>query len=410
MRLFYFDCFAGASGDMIVGAMLDLGLDFEDLKAGISRLNLDGYRLAARKVTKSGLSATKFEVELESRSQPHRGFGDIRALIEKSDLSEAVKRNSINVFLRLAEAEAEAHGKPVDEIHFHEVGAVDSIIDIVGASIGFEALGIERFVCSPLRLGHGTVHTEHGTLPIPAPGTAALLKGVPVYAGDMEGEFLTPTGAAIVTTFCTFGPMPASVVHKSGYGAGSREYRDLPNVLRIMLGETDSTAAGSRMLAEDGGEGQEKLEQGRVIVIETNVDDMNPQAYGYVFERAFDLGALDAFVTPVQMKKNRPGSLITILVAPEKLDVLAKMLVEETTTLGIRYYEANRQMLSRTIETVETKYGVIRIKVARLGDRTLHFQPEYEDCAQAARRESVPLIEVQAAATAVYRAKITDKE
>jgi uncharacterized protein (TIGR00299 family) protein len=407
MRLFYFDCFAGASGDMIVGAMLDLGLEIEEIKAGVSRLNLSGYRLSARKVIKSGLSATKFEVEVEPQSQPHRRFEDISNLIGESDLSSVVKKTSIDVFRRLAEAEAEAHGKPIDEIHFHEVGAVDSIIDIVGASIGFASLGIEQFVCSPLRLGHGTVQTEHGTLPIPAPGTAALLKGAPVYAGDLEGEFLTPTGAAILTTFCTFGPMPASVVRKTGYGAGSRDYRGLPNVLRITMGETDSAAACLGVSAGPGGEGPVKLEQGRVMVIETNIDDMNPQAYGYVFERAFDLGALDAFVTPVQMKKNRPGCLLTILAGPDKLDALAKMLVEETTTLGVRYYEATRQMLSRTIETVETEYGAIRIKVARHGDRTLRFQPEYEDCAQAARRASVPLIEVQAAATAVYRAKIT---
>jgi pyridinium-3,5-bisthiocarboxylic acid mononucleotide nickel chelatase len=408
MRLFYFDCFAGASGDMIIGAMLDLGLDLEELKTQISRLNLDGYHLSARKVIKSGLSATKFDVELEPQSQPHRTFKDIRNLIEESDLSEAVKRDSTNVFRRLAEVEAQAHGKPTEEIHFHEVGAVDSIIDIVGAAIGFASLGAEQFLCSPLRVGHGTVQTQHGTLPIPAPGTAALLKGVPVYSGDLEGEFLTPTGAAILTTYCTFGPMPASIFQKTGYGAGSRDYRELANVLRITMAETDSSAGQGPMGSSEAG-AKQSLEQGQVIVIETNIDDMNPQAYGYVFDRAFELGASDAFLTPVQMKKNRPGCLLTILAAPDRLDALAKMLVEETTTLGIRYYEASRQMLSRTIETVETKYGAIRIKVARHGGRTLHFLPEYEDCAQAARRSSVPLIEVQAEATALYRARVADK-
>jgi uncharacterized protein (TIGR00299 family) protein len=408
MRLFYFDCFAGASGDMIIGAMLDLGLDLEELKTQISRLNLGGYHLSAHKVIKSGLSATKFDVKLEPQSQPHRTFKDIRNLIEEADLSDVVKKDSTKIFRRLAEAEAEAHGKPIDEIHFHEVGALDSIIDIVGTCIGFASLGAEQFLCSPLRVGHGTVQAQHGTLPIPAPGTAALLKDVPVYSGDLEGEFLTPTGAAILTTFCTFGPMPASVFQKTGYGAGSRDHKGLANVLRITVAETDSSA-GLGPTGWSEAAGADNLEQDRVIVIETNIDDMNPQAYGYVFERAFELGALDAFLTPVQMKKNRPGCLLTILAGPERLDALANMLVEETTTLGIRYYEARRQMLSRTIETVETKYGVIRIKVARHGDRTLHFQPEYEDCAEAARQSSVPLIEVQAAATALYRARVADK-
>ncbi|HEY6329590.1 MAG TPA: nickel pincer cofactor biosynthesis protein LarC [Blastocatellia bacterium] len=407
MRLLYFDCFAGASGDMIVGAMLDLGLDFEELNAGISQLNLDGYRLSARKLTKSGISATKFEVELELKRQPHRGFHDIKHLVEQSGLNEAVKNVSIRVFQRLAEAEAEAHGKSIEEIHFHEVGAVDSIIDIVGASIGFGSLGIDQFVCSAIRTGFGTVNTEHGTLPIPAPGTLALLRGAPVYAGDVEGEFLTPTGAAILTTLCTFGPMPPSVVQKAGHGAGSRDYPGLPNVLRITVAEAHSAPDTETVSSDQRFAG---FEQDRVIVIETNIDDMNPQAYGYIFERAFELGALDAFITPVQMKKNRPGCLLTVLAAPEKLGSLAAMLVAETTTLGVRYYEAARQILSRTTDTVETKYGTIRIKVARRGTRTLHFQPEYDDCVEAARRASVSLIEVQSAAAAAYNLKFSDIE
>jgi len=407
MRLFYFDCFAGASGDMIIGAMLDLGLgfDLDALKAGVSQLGLDGYKLSARKVVKAGLSATKFEVALEHARQPHRGFRDIQKLIDQSGLSEAVKSNSLKVFRKLGEAEAEAHAKPIDEIHFHEVGAVDSIIDIVGAAIGFESLDIDRFVCSPMRIGFGTVNTEHGTLPVPAPGTASLLKGVPVYAGDREGEFLTPTGAAILTAFCTFGPMPECLINKTGYGAGAREYSGLPNVLRITMGEA-APSEGLDPMNSAAILDSQPLDQGRVVVIETNIDDMNPQAYGYVIERAFELGALDAFVTPVQMKKNRPGCLLTVLAAPEKLECMANMLVRETTTLGIRYYEAARQMLFRSIENVETQYGPIRIKVARHGGHTLHFQPEYEDCSRAAREHSAPLIEVQAAATAAYRALI----
>jgi len=397
-RALYFDCFAGASGDMIVGALLDLGLELPALEAKLAGLKLDGYALSAEKVTRSGIAATKFVVKIAPGPHPHRGLQSIKTLIEESALDAKVKADSIRVFEALGRAEAKAHGQPLEDVHFHEVGAVDSIVDIVGTCIALHLLGVEQMVASPLRVGSGTVETEHGLLPIPAPGTAGLLGGVPVYAGEIQGEFLTPTGAALLTSFCSFGVMPPMKIERTGYGAGSREYPGLPNVLRAIIGE--STESGAAPGTPQWGENAATL----VTVIETNIDDLNPQTYGYVFQRAFDLGALDVFVTSVQMKKDRPGSMLTVLSQPNKMDALITMLMEETTTLGVRYYEANRQVLARTIETVDTKYGPLRIKVARRGETVLHFQPEYDDCARAAKALRIPLIEVESEAAARYRA------
>ncbi|HEY7544537.1 MAG TPA: nickel pincer cofactor biosynthesis protein LarC, partial [Blastocatellia bacterium] len=379
----YFDCFAGASGDMIVGAMLDLGLDFASLKDQLSSLCLSGYELKAERVRRGAIAATRFIVEVDEHDQPARKLADIRRLIEESTLGDAVKSRSILVFEKLAEAEARVHGSTIEEVHFHEVGAVDSIIDIVGAMIGLEILNITRFHSSPLRVGKGTVQTAHGLLPVPAPGTAELLKGATVYSGEIEGEFVTPTGAAIVTSLCeTFGPMPQVMIERAGYGAGARDHRELPNVLRLIRFKADEA-----ITMRDS-----------VMIIETNIDDMNPQAYGFVMQRAFEAGALDVFMTATQMKKDRPGVLLTVLCKGEQLDSITDLLLAETTTLGVRYYEANRRVAERIIETVDTEYGAIRIKVAQSGARTLHFQPEYEDCAQAALQLKVSLIEVQRAA------------
>jgi hypothetical protein len=256
-------------------------------------------------------------------------------------------------------------------------------------------LGVDRFFCSPLRVGSGLIETEHGPLPVPAPATVELLKGVPVYAGELEGEFVTPTGAAIVATLCEgFGALPQMNVDGIGYGAGSRDPKSFPNALRLIVGQLE--------------QGAERDEQ--ILVLETNIDDMNPQAYGYVMERAFGLGALDVFMVPVQMKKDRPGVLLTALCKPEKADAIIEMLLVETTTLGVRYSEAKRRALERKIESVETQHGRVRVKVARDGARTLHFQPEYEDCARLAAETGAPLLEVQAAATAAYRQKLKDSE
>ncbi|MCI0489781.1 MAG: nickel pincer cofactor biosynthesis protein LarC [Blastocatellia bacterium] len=395
MRALYFDCFAGASGDMIVGALLNLGLELETLKRELSSLALKNYEISASPVKRSRIAATKFEVRTSPAPQPARHLSDIRALINNSSLSDRVKQTSVNAFERLAEAEARVHGTTIDKVHFHEVGAVDSIIDIVGAMIGFDVLGVERFFSSPLRLGHGSIRTEHGLMPIPAPATAELLRGVPVYAGELEGEFVTPTGAAIIVSLCEeFIPLPPVAISHTGYGAGSRDPEGFPNAMRLILGDmAEEESLGARSLGSFE----------RVTVIETNIDDMNPQVYGYVIERAFALGAIDAFLTPVQMKKDRPGTLLTILCGPEKRDTLIDMLLAETSTLGVRYYEANRRVLDRAIEEVETRYGRVRIKVAQQHSRTLHFHPEYEDCLRLARQAGVPLIEVQTAAAAAYR-------
>lgn len=398
MRAIYFDCFAGISGDMIIGALLDLGVDLESLSAQLSTLGLSGYQIKRERVMRSGIAAIKFDVVVDEREQPARTLADIRDIINKSELSEAVKAKALRVFERLAEAEAHVHATTPDRIHFHEVGAVDSIIDTVGAMIGLEMLGIERFYSSALRLGKGFVSTEHGLLPIPAPATAELLRGIPVYAGDLEGEFVTPTGAAIVSTLCEeFGPLPEIEIIGAGYGAGTRNPHGFPNAARLLLGEVRNKESSVKK-----GES--------ILIIETNIDDMNPQIFGFVMERAFALGALDVFMVSAQMKKSRPGVLLTILCEPERFDSITAMLLSETTTLGLRYYEAGRRVLERAIETVETRYGQVRIKVARDGARTLHFQPEYDDCARLAEQSNAPLLEVQAAASAAYRDLLKTRE
>ena len=412
MRAVFFDCFAGVSGDMIVGAQLDLGVDLESLKQQLSSFGLDGYEIKTRRVERSGIAATKFDVEVDETRQPARTLADIRSIIVGSGATDHVKDHAIRVFERLADAEARVHGTTPDKVHFHEVGAVDSIIDIVGAMIGFELLGVERFFCSPLRLGSGSANSEHGQLPIPAPATAELLRGVPVYAGELEGEFVTPTGAAIVKTLCEeFGALPSFRVARVGYGAGARNPDGFPNALRLMLGEIEE-AEGSAEPARIHRSGVATQANAyatadeTIIVIETNIDDMNPQVYGFVMERAFALGALDVFMTPVQMKKDRPGVLLTVLSKPVTVDAMIEMLLTETTTLGVRYHEARRRVLERATETVETPYGQVRIKVARDGARTLHFQPEYEDCVRVALAAKAPFQEVHSAAAAAYRNRV----
>ena len=400
MRVLYFDCFAGVSGDMTVGALIDLGVNVESLKQQLASLGLSGYEIKIDRVERSGIAATKFNVEVEPTPQPARHLADIREIIGNSKLSELARGRSLRAFERLAEAEARAHGTTVDAVHFHEVGAVDSIVDICGAMIGFEMLGVDRFISSPLRVGYGSVKAAHGLLPVPAPGTAEILRGVPVYAGDIEGEFVTPTGAAIVATLCeSFGHMPALSIERIGYGAGSRNPTGFPNALRLVLAESSAEGSPGR------GNRPSPEPENMVVVIETNIDDMNPQAYDYVIKQAFKLGALDVFVTPVQMKKSRPGVLLTALSGQPSADAIIDMLLAQTTTLGVRYYTAERRILARAVEMVETEYGSVRVKVATSGGRTLHSQPEYEDCARLAETAGVTPLEVQAAAGAAYRKK-----
>ena len=387
MKTLYFDCFAGASGDMILGAMVAAGVNQNVLREQLSRLNVDGFNLTFETVERSGLSATYARVET-AHEHKHRHLSDIKQIIENSGVSESAKTLAVQIFTRLAEAEARVHNEPVDHVHFHEVGALDAIVDIVGAAICFDLLKIDRFVSSPLHVGSGTIQMAHGRFPVPPPAVAELLKGVPFYSTDIQGELLTPTGAAIITTVCKdFGPIPRMTTDVTGYGAGTRQYQDFPNVLRVLLGET-----------EGDGEVDEKL-----WMIETNIDDMSPQLLGHVMDRAFELGALDCYFTPVQMKKNRPGVLLSVLCEREQKETLMTLLFTETTTLGVRSYEVERRALRRTTVRVETAYGAIDVKVAHLNGRVVNEMPEFEQVRAAATTAGVPLKVVEDATRSALR-------
>jgi pyridinium-3,5-bisthiocarboxylic acid mononucleotide nickel chelatase len=374
MKTLYFDCFAGASGDMILGALIAAGVDPEALQQQLRLLSVQGFEVSFETVNRSGISATYARVKTEEQ-HAHRHLSDVLKIIDKSELSQRVKDRASKIFKRLAEAEARVHNEPIDHVHFHEVGALDAIVDVVGASICFELLGIESFACSPLHVGSGMVEMDHGRFPVPPPAVAELLKGAPIYATDVKGELVTPTGAAIVTEVCSqFGPLPRIVVESTGYGAGTREYENFPNVLRVIVGEQVDRTADEQLW-----------------MLETNVDDLAPQMLGYVLEKALELGALDCYFTPIQMKKNRPATLISILCRPTDRDRFAEMLFSETTTLGVRSYAVERRALEREIVSVETRYGPIDVKVARLNGRVVTYMPEYEHCRAAARQAEVAL-------------------
>ncbi len=386
MSRIYFDCFSGASGDMIVGSLIDLGLPLDQLTRELQKLNLQNYSLSATKVVKAGLTATKFTVEA-GHEHVHRNLYTIESLIRESELNDRIKDSATRIFVRLAEAEARVHGSTIDKIHFHEVGAVDSIVDIVGACIGFELLGVEEILASPLNVGTGSVKAAHGILPVPAPATAELLKGIPIYSNHIEGELVTPTGAAILSTLAkSFGRLPAFEIETIGYGAGTRDTPGAANVLRVFKGERPSVSpfAGRVFGAHP------------VTVIEANIDDMNPQLYGYLQERLQKLGVLDTFVSPVQMKKNRPGSLLTVVTVPENFEAAVDAIFQETTTIGIRYYEADRRVLEREIVPIEIEYGIIQVKISRREGRIMNFSPEYEDCRGAAEKHGIPVKWIQA--------------
>lgn len=384
MKLAYFDCFSGISGDMTLGALLDAGCPLETMRAGLQGLHVPGWTLSAEKVWKNGMAATYAKVTTEDQSK-HRSLSAILEILEKSNLSVAVKQNSSAIFRKLGEAEATVHDVPIEKIHFHEVGAVDAIVDIVGACIGFEALGIERFACSALNVGGGTAKMAHGILPVPAPATAKLLQDKPTYSNGVQKELVTPTGAAIVATLCDqFGPQPAMSVSAIGYGAGAADLEGQPNVVRIMIGE----AAGKAVPAFDE----------EISVIEANLDDMNPQIYGYFLEKALAAGALDVYTTPVQMKKSRPGTLLTLLCKPQDAMALTSLIFAETTTFGVRTYAAHRRVLPREWVTVHTQFGDVRMKVARLNGHIRHAAPEFEDCKKLAEEKHVPLHQVMDAA------------
>lgn len=405
MRTLFFDCFAGASGDMILGALVAAGADARALQDQLALLDVSDFEVSFETVDRSGISATHARVRTSDEKQ-HRHLSAILKIISASRLSDTIKARASRIFERLGEAEARVHNVPVEKIHFHEVGAMDAIIDVVGACVGFELLAIDRFVSSPLHVGSGMVEMAHGRFPVPPPAVAELLRDAPVYATDIVGELVTPTGAAIISTVCAeFGALPRMRVAATGYGAGTREYKDFPNVLRVMIGETDeATTAREKTFNSESLIMREAL-----VMIETNLDDTTPQTLGYVSERAFALGALDCFLTPVQMKKNRPGVLVSILCRPVEQEALTKLLFDETTTLGVRSYEVERRALEREFVGVETEFGTINVKVARRDGRVSNVAPEFEDCRAAALKAGVPLHVVERAARAAFDAAAGEK-
>jgi len=392
MKQAYLDCFSGISGDMFLGALLDLGVPQERWFAELKKIPLGSYELKRTRTLRGHLVGTRIEICVRGK-QPSRKLRDIEALIGASALSAGVKEKVLKVFKRLAEVEGKLHHKPPEQVHFHEVGAVDSILDIVGTCVGLELLDISHFTCSPVNVGSGSVQAAHGSLPVPAPAALELLKDIPIFSSGVEGELVTPTGAALIATLAaSFGPIPAMKVERIGYGAGAREIPGQPNLARLLLGES-----AEPVTAQPGPPGDEV-----VSVIEANLDDMSPQLYGFFIDQALAAGALDVTCTPVQMKKDRPGILVSVLCTPEKSDALAQMLFEQTTTIGVRIYEARRKVLEREFVSVRTPYGAVKVKVAKREGKVLNVAPEYEDCLRLATEKNVPLKQVMMAAQAAY--------
>ncbi|MFQ6042083.1 MAG: nickel pincer cofactor biosynthesis protein LarC [Candidatus Poribacteria bacterium] len=426
MKIAYFDCFSGISGDMILGALIDVGLDEKRLKAELSKLKLQEYSIDFTKSVKHGITGTKADVKIleepkfnhhehsadeynvehdrhhhDKLSNSHKGrkcalrsttpsrfLKDIFALIDESSLSQKIKNNAKEIFDRLAAAEAKVHNASKETVHLHEVSAVDSIVDIVGAVIGIDLLDIAEVYASPISLGSGFVRCSHGVIPVPAPGTLELLSGVPVRQTDIRKELATPTGAAIITTLAKgFGAMPQMTIDKIGYGAGGRDLAEQPNLLRIIVGakkkDSPLIKAVRRCYDED-----------KIIALETNIDDMSAEIYGYLMEKLFSLGALDVFFTPIFMKKNRPATMLKALVENRHLEKIVDFIMTETTTFGVRFYEVERKKLRREFITAKTRYGDIRIKMGKSGDEVIKAVPEYEDCKKLAEANGVPIREV----------------
>ncbi len=387
-KIMFIEPFSGISGDMMVAALLDLGFSFEELQAKLALLPLKGYQLSSQKCSRSGIQALKFDVQM-GHEHAHRTFADIRAMIESSGLSPWVKEKSIEAFRRLAEAEGKIHGQPPEKVHFHEVGAVDSIVDIVGAMIAMESFLPVRIISAPVNVGQGTLECQHGTYPVPGPATQELLKGIPTYANNVTGELTTPTGATLLATLVEeFGSQPALKIRASGYGAGTRQTPGNANVLRITLGESVSEAGISP--------------EENVAVIVATIDDMSPQVYGYFQEKALAGGALDVYATPIYMKKNRPAMKVTCVCATADVDRLAEIIFRETTTIGVRYTIAQRKTLRREFLKVQTAFGVVTMKVSCMGPQAVNFIPEFEDCRRLAMEKGVALKEVQSAAIHAY--------
>jgi len=408
-RVLYFDCFSGISGDMALGALIDAGLPHDALKHALGSLALGEAHVHIERVLRAGVSATKFSVHEHAHGHghhhhepgethdahahhPHRSLAAIYQLIDSSNLTPRARDRAKSMFQRLAVAEAEIHQMPVDAVHLHEVGALDSIIDIVGIAFAIEWVNADRVVSSPLNVGGGMVHSAHGHFPVPAPATVKLLGDAPIYSGAVQKELVTPTGALIATTFASaFGPIPSMTVERVGYGAGDRDEPSTPNVLRVFIGqETAAVGTPERDPRDGGGD--------RVVVVECEIDDMNPQIFGVVMERLYAAGALEVFYVPVQMKKNRPGTLLTAIAPPDRRAAIADIVFAETTTIGLRHYEVDRECLTREIVEVQTPLGPVRFKVASRGGRVLNAQPEFDDCAALAAKHNRSVKDVQALA------------
>ena len=377
MRIAYFDCFSGASGDMILGSLIDAGLSRRGLREELKKLRIPNVRLKTERVLKAGLAATQVIVEGKNEKRTHRNLIEILRIIERSRVETYVKEKSKEIFRRIAWVEGKIHRTPMEEIHFHEVGGLDSIVDIVGSVWGIRQLGIEKIYVSKVNVGGGFVKCEHGILPVPAPATLSLMEGKPIFSSGVERELFTPTGAAILTTLGSgFGSMPPINIERIGCGAGRADLPH-PNLLRLIIGTSESAF------------GKE-----RVVVIETNIDDMNPQFYDYVMEKLFALKVLEVFVTPILMKKNRPGHLLTVICPSEMLASVTEFLLEETTTIGLRWHEEERAKADREIISHRTKYGRIRFKVSRWEGKVVNLSPEYEDCKRLALEKGVPLKQI----------------
>ncbi len=425
MRILYFDCFSGASGDMILGALIDAGVPLDDVRGALGSLAIEPEMVWTERVTRAGISATKFCVRGEELARDHahdhtgghrhddphddddprqqhqahthpheemhhgahRTLAEIGRLIDRSGLSAAGKVRARQLFDRLGEAEAAIHGTSMEQVHLHEVGALDSIIDIAGTVYALEALNVDRIVASPLNVGSGSIRSAHGLYPVPAPATARLLTGAPIYSGPQQAEMVTPTGALLVTGYASeFGAIPPMRLRAIGYGAGSRDFPDTPNVLRVLIGDAETAGA----------------EPHDVVVVEAEIDDMNPQIFGVVMDALLAQGALDVFYTPIQMKKNRPGTLLSVIAPPAARERLTATIFRETTTIGVRYREMRRECLDRETVTVETPAGPIRVKVARRNGEILNAAPEFDDCVRAAAEHGRPVKDIQALASKAF--------
>jgi pyridinium-3,5-bisthiocarboxylic acid mononucleotide nickel chelatase len=397
---------------MTIGALIDLGLELEYLQAELGKLPVDGYAVQAGRVVRSNISAMKFDVIMANAHDHdhhhhdhggghshhhHRKASQILGMISGSSLNANAKRIATAIFTKLAISEGKVHHIAPEEVEFHEVGAVDSIVDTVGAAIGFDALGIERFVCSPINVGSGFIHCQHGIYPVPAPATADLLRNATIYSKHATTELVTPTGAAILAAVVNeFSPLDGFAIERIGYGAGTKQFQDFPNCLRLMVGsEKKPEISGSALVPVD-----------EIVVIEANIDDMTPQNLSYVTGRLLELGALDACTIPIQMKKGRPGHMLQVLAPANRWEMLRRTIFEETTTIGVRHHTAQRSALERELVRVETSYGPVLIKISKLDGRPVSVTPEYEDCARIAREKNIPLKEVQAAAMKVYLGQI----